>query len=549
MLSLSILQGPDKGHTFDADGDTVLIGRDSTDVPLSDNTVSRRHAQLRNEAGAWRIQDFNSANGTYVNGVKVAGTVEAEVKQGDQIRCGATLIVFGGIRSRGIAGEPADSLRIDADGNVVESAIMATVPSMDDSVIIAGPETSNAVGNLRLLYELSTAISSIFDSQQLLERVMDMIFDNFPADRGFILLRPDDQEELEPQIVRYRSEEHSGEIAISHTIVNHVMEHQEGVICSNAMRDPRFAKGKSVHDYAIHSALCVPITVRSRNIGVIYVDTTVATHTYVAEQLRLLTAIGFQTGLALEHARLYQTGVQAERLAATGETVAYLSHGIKNILQSLQSAADMVELGLHRNNVEVAGQGWAILQRNLARVQNLVLNMLAFSKVRQPSLVMIQFNQAVAETVEMLTAHADDQKVGLIADLDDQLPPIAVDPDGIQQMILNLILNALDAVEPDKGFVTVKTVYDSDAHEVILSVGDNGKGIPDDEVNHIYDAFHSRKGRAGTGLGLAGVKKVVEEHKGTVGVISALGEGTTFTIRIPTTAQQITDSGSTAGPS
>ena len=118
------------------------------------------------------LHDLNSANGTYVNWAKVSST--AELKQGDQIKCGSTLIVFGGEPS-GISGEPGGSLKIDENGNIIESAIMATVPSMEDSVIIAGPEASSAVENLRILYDLSIAISSIFDRHQLLERVMDII--------------------------------------------------------------------------------------------------------------------------------------------------------------------------------------------------------------------------------------------------------------------------------------------------------------------------------------------------------------------------------------
>ena len=548
MLTIAILQGPDKGHSFDVDHSDILIGRDSPDIPISDNTVSRRHAQLKETNGSWRIKDLNSANGTWVNGVKVAGSMTSQVKQGDQIRCGTSLLVIGGVRTSSVPGEPGTSLRIDADGNIVESAIMTTVPSLDDSVIIAGPDASDAVGNLRLLYEFSNAITSIFDPQQLLEKVMDMIFDNFPADRGFILLRPEEHAELEPVIARYRTREHSGQITVSHTIVNHVVSQNQGVICSNAMRDPRFAKGKSVHDFAIHSALCVPITARDRNIGVIYVDTKVATHTYVAEQLRLLTAVGFQAGLALEHARLYQAGVQAERLAAAGETVAYLSHGIKNLLQSLQSAADMVELGLSKNKVDVAGKGWTILQRNLNRVQNLVLNMLAFSKVRQPNLVLTQINQLITETTEMIVAQADEKHVGLISDLENDLPAVPLDPDGLQQVILNLMLNAIDAVEPAKGVVTIKTAYDSTNHDLTLTVSDNGKGIPQQHLSHIFDAFHSSKGQKGTGLGLAVVKKVVEEHKGSVSVNSSPKEGTTFNIRIPTTGGPAPDSESTRGP-
>jgi len=544
--TLYILQGPDKGHNFDIDHTPVLIGRGSPDLPLTDNTVSRRHAQLIKINGVWTIQDMNSANGTYVNGVKF--TTPMDLKQGDQIRCGATLIVFGGQKTSGVPGELGASLRLDENGNIVESSIMASVPSMEDSVVIAAPETSNAVDNLRLLYELSTAISSVFDQQQLLETVMDMIFDNLPADRGFILLKENNGAKTNPCVVRYRSPKHTGEITISRTIVNYVMDKQEGVICTNAMRDPRFAKGKSVHNYGIRSALCVPITARGKTIGVIHVDTTVATHTYAGEQLRLLTAIGLHTGMAIEHARLFHAGVQAERLAAAGETVAYLSHGIKNILQGLQSASDTVEMGLNKNKIDTARKGWSILQRNLTKIQNLVLNMLAFTKPRIPNLAMTQLNQIINETHEMVAGQADDKHVGLITDLDENLPSLPLDPDGMQQIALNLILNALDVVEPDHGVITIKTAYDDQTHEAIMTIADNGPGIPPDKIDKIFHAFVSSKGQGGTGLGLAVVKKIIQEHHGDISVTSDPNEGTTFTIKLPTITPEEIDSGGTIGP-
>ncbi|MCF7957480.1 MAG: FHA domain-containing protein [Phycisphaerae bacterium] len=547
MPTLYVSQGSDKGRTFEFHDSPAIIGRNSLDIPITDNTVSRRHSELvKKHNEIWMIRDLNSANGTYVNGVKLSSFLE--LKQGDQIRCGGSLIVFGGVRSSGIPGE-LGGLRIDSEGNLIESSIMTTVPTMDDSVIIAGPETSNAVGNLRILYELSTAISSIFDHRQLLEKVMDIIFDNLPSDRGFVLIRENETAELEPVVVRYRNKEKSSEeLTVSHTIVEHAIRNNEGVICSNAMRDPRFSKGGSVQNYGIRSALCVPITARNNTIGVIYVDTTVATHTYASEQLRLLTAIGFQTGLALENARLYQAGVKAERLAAAGETIAYISHGIKNILQSLQSAADMVEMGLNDNTkLPIAKKGWSILQRNLTKVQNLVLNMLAFSKNRRPNREMTQLNHLIIEIFDMLGGQADEKQIGLFSDLDDQLPAIAIDPNGIQQVILNLVLNAMEVVKAQEGVITIKTAYDSEAQEVLLAVTDNGPGIKPDQLTKIFKAFHSSKGHGGTGLGLAVVKKIVEEHAGKVTVESTFGEGTTFIIRIPSN-REILDSSLTAGP-
>ncbi len=535
MPTLYISQGSDKGRTYPVNESPAIIGRNSPDVPLTDNTVSRRHAELISKTDdCWVIRDLGSANGTYVNGVKLSGFMD--LKQGDQVRCGATLIVFGQKKTgSGVTVDPV-GLQIDSNGNLIESSIMATTPGLDDSVIIAGPETSSAVGNLRLLYELSTTINSIFDEEQLLEKVMDIVFDNLPADRGFILLREDESKPIVPVAIRYRdeSQKDSGKIAVSHTIVEHAIEKREGVICTNAMRDPRFAKGESVHNFAIRSALCVPIAVRNNVMGVIYVDTTMATNTYAGEQLELLTAIGYQTGLAIENARLYHSGVKAERLAATGETVAYISHGIKNILQGMQSAADLVDMGFHKKKPEMAEKGWKVVKRNQTRVQNLMLNMLAFSKVRKPNKEMAQLNHLVSETVDMLSENAHQKGVGLFSDLDNHLPPIPIDSDGIQQVLLNLILNAFDILESGEGVITVKTSFNVVKGNALLIVSDNGPGIEQSQLADIFTAFHSSKGHGGTGLGLAVVKKIVEEHGGTVSVDSKSDEGTTFTITLPT---------------
>jgi len=544
MPTLFVLQGPDKGHTFEINNTPTLIGRNSQDVPLADSTISRKHAELTKENNAWYIRDLNSANGIYVNGVKIEYLT---LKLGDQIRCGASLLVFGGVRTSTVQGMD-HNLEIDENGNMVESTIMTKLPSSEDSIIMADPETSDAVNNLRVLYELSNAIGSIFDRDQLLEEIMDMIFINFPVDRGFMMLSDAPDQKLEPIAVRFRSEEDSGKITISRTIVNEVMLKQEAIICTNATRDPRFTKGDSVHDYGIHSALCVPISVRDRHFGVIYIDTMVANNTYTSDQLRLLNAIGAQTAMALEHARLYAVGIKSERLAAAGETVSYLSHGIKNILQSLQSAADLVEIGLNRNKIDTAKKGWTILHRNMTRIQNLVLNMLAFSKVREPNRSMTQVNTILTECIELLSTQADERKIALVTDLDDQMPAVPIDADGIQQVILNLLLNALGAVDEKRGIITVKAYFEELDSEVYITITDNGTGIDEEQIERIWTPFESNKGHGGTGIGLAVVKKIIEEHKGRVKVTSELDVGTTFTLILPTVDVYVTGSGGTAGP-
>ena len=315
----------------------------------------------------------------------------------------------------------------------------------------------------------------------------------------------------------------------------------------NAMSDKRFASGKSVQDMAIRSAICVPLKGRQRILGVIHVDCGVSKHTYTTEQLRLLTAIGYQTGLALDNVALYEAAVQSERLAAVGETVALLSHHIKNILQALSAGIDLVQMGLYSQDMAKAKNAWPIVQRNLERINFLILNMLAFSKDRDPLLENINANHVLTECVELESHRADEHGVALMTDLND-LPPIPADSAGLQQAFLNLITNALDAVEDDVGVVTVTSEYDQATSSVIVKVIDNGKGIESGQIKRIFTPFFSSKGHRGTGLGLAVARKVVREHHGRIRVQSRPGEGATFTIYLSAVRSTGGDAGDTAVP-
>ncbi len=212
-------------------------------------------------------------------------------------------------------------------------------------------------------------------------------------------------------------------IHASRTIINHVLSNGEGVLSSNAMADRRFSKGKSVHSLGIRSALCVPIKARKfagknldETIGVIYIDSSVRNYTYSPDQLRLLTAIGLQAGMAISNAKLFQSGLQAERLAAVGETTAALSHSIKNILQALRGGADVVEMGLKASNVPQATKGWRIVDRNLEKIYNLTMNLLAYSRPREPKVEHINPKAVIDDCLELISAAANEKGVMAVAD-------------------------------------------------------------------------------------------------------------------------------------
>ncbi len=573
MLTLLVLQGPDKGRRYELPDAPALIGRESRQLPLGDNTVSRRHAELQPMDGSWILKDLGSSNGTYVNGLRVDNTYA--LKLGDQIRVGKTLLVFGA--QPGVSRAKGGNVRLSGEEAGMDSAIMHAIPSNEDSMVLAVPEpAAAAMNNLKMLYQLGATLGSSFDVQQVLEVVMDLVFEHVKADHGIILLLDDKTGELTPRVVRARDEPRSSDpksdthgpvsdkIHASRTIINHVLQTSEGVLSSNAMTDQRFSKGKSVHNLGIRSALCVPIKARrldprasaNRSVtpspdeitGVIYIDSSVKNYTYAPDQLRLLTAIGWQAGMAIQNAKLYQAGLQAERLAAIGETTAALSHSIKNILQALRGGADVVELGLKNNNVPQLGKGWRIVDRNLEKIYNLTMNLLAYSKPREPRLEMINPRTLINECLELIAPVANEKRVMAVADVDEHHPAVPLDPDGLHQILMNLLANAIDAVEPHEGLIRVVCRYDAENKQTIIEVIDNGGGIAPSVMPHLFELFHSTKGNRGTGIGLAVTKKIVDEHEGSISVRSAPGEGTTFTVKLPIYHDSLGDPSTTHGP-
>ena len=204
-----------------------------------------------------------------------------------------------------------------------------------------------------------------------------------------MLLGDDATAPLEPAVVRYRERPKTvdeGRIPVSRTIITHTLEKGEGILSTNAMSDTALPAGRlgAGVRHPVGDLRADPGGDADRS-GVIHIDSSFAQFTFTDSQLRLLSAPSASTRRwpcsATELVRVAR--MQNERLAAMGETVAWLSHSIKNILQGLRGGADAVELAINRRRPELAKQGWPILARNLDRIYALTLNMLAFSKQRE----------------------------------------------------------------------------------------------------------------------------------------------------------------------
>lgn len=555
MPSLLVIQGPDKGLRHKTvDGASILLGRASEQIALTDFTVSRRHAEIRATGRGWTLEDHRSANGTYLNSRRLERPTR--LRHGDQIRMGGTILVWDGSedaivdpskRAAPIAGELVD---LEAGGDRDDASIIGSVAGSEDSMILASPAAAEAVRSWRVMSALLDAVSAVVTPQQLAERVLDILFEEVPADRGFVLIKDPQTGTFETEVVRQRDDAQE-KIRANKAILDHVIERREGILASNATSDARFSgldRDSASQNIGLRSVICVPLVSREEVLGVLYIECAMARHIHTEEQLRLVAAIGQMAGLALEDVRLVNERMRTERLAATGETVAALSHYIKNILQGMSGGSDIIEMGLSKQALPTVDQGWQIFQRNLDKIYSLTMNMLAFAKQRTPRRGPVQLNSVVADVLKLVQRRADDKAVLVKGDLHEMIPAIPMDEDGIHQVALNIVANAIDAVPKTTGVVQVKTNLDPTGQWVALTVGDNGPGIPEEMRERIFDAFYSTKGHGGTGLGLAVAKKIVDEHAGRIEVTSVAGEGTLIRVHLPVNPTPGVDSAATHGP-
>jgi signal transduction histidine kinase len=555
---LIVIKGADEGKQFELSGAQLSIGRDAANkVRLHDTEVSRRHAELHRVADGYRVLDRGSANGTFVNGRQVS---DVQLQPGDQVQVGQTVLVYSAGREMPTPSPLALAERIAFSRQEIDlpSAIVKTIGEQEGGRILARPEKMEAAwlkANLGILYEAIHAASHILDLDQLLERLLELIFRALDADRGCVLLRcapegaerghdtPPCPDELEPKALRWRADQDREEkIPISRTLIEYVLHEKQGLLVNDAARDERFQAAQSIVRFGIREIICVPMRGRHETIGLLYLDSRTVSRDnklpaiarFNADHLSLAIALAHQAALAVEETRHYQALVQAERLAAVGQTIAALSHHIKNILQGLRSGGDILKMGLSGKDEVLLQQGWKIIEKNQGKVYDLVMDMLSYSKEREPAVEPTDLGQVAADVVELLAPRAQERGVALELVPPEPLGRVPCDPEGIHRALLNIVGNALDAVEDvEAPRARVRLTRSDDGAWARLEVEDNGVGIPPDKVNEVFRPFVSTKGSRGTGLGLAVSRKILREHGGDIEVRSAPGQGSTFTLLLP----------------
>ncbi len=235
--------------------------------------------------------------------------------------------------------------------------------------------------------------------------------------------------------------------------------------------------------------------------------------------------------------RLERELVSAERLAAIGQTIAGVAHGVKNILHGFKGGSYLVDLGINKGDDSKLKKGWDMIQRNIGRTSDLVMDLLTYSKEREPDFQECNPNAIIEDVCEVMQDRADKHDVKLTTELDASIKSVIMDPHTIHQCLTNLITNAIDACLFDENTskqwqVTIQSAFEDDRH-IRISIIDNGMGMSEAVQKKLFASFFSTKGHRGTGLGLLVTRKAVEEHGGIIEVDSKVGQGTVFTLRLP----------------
>lgn len=306
-----IYKDGDQLASFPVERQEVSIGRASdNDLIINDFGVSRHHAKIVLDHGECFVVDLNSRNGTRLNNGMVS---RADLKDGDEISLGKFVIRFtktsddrveleeetdGHLLSPGTFIKPISDIR----KIIPESAIEVT--DIKEKVGITDIQKSNQI--LAILIEVAKSLLTVKPLDEVLNLVMNLIFEHLPAERGFLMLYDEHTNDLIPKVVKYSNEAQagSGKITISKTITNKVFQDKVSILTSDAQIDPRFDGGASIIFHNIRSAMCAPLWNKEDVIGVVFVDSSTRIGSFTPSDLDLLTALANYAAIGIEQARL-----------------------------------------------------------------------------------------------------------------------------------------------------------------------------------------------------------------------------------------------------
>lgn len=340
------------GAVFPLHGE-VVIGRDPQDSLASDrflcipeHTVSRRHARIRLRGGTYFVEDLHSFNGTFLSGQRLLAGAWHPLHDGDELSVASALIVFHSLLVPDRESRPT----------VIKQTVDATQYA---SVLGLAPDAAHGdvqltIRKLHAMAQVGIAVGAVTNSETLIEKIMNLIFDLFPlAERAFILLTKNRGEAPVPVAARRRDGtiEDAEQLRISRTIVDEVLKKKLSILSVDTLADRHFGSQESIIGQAIRSVMCVPLLLEGEVLGLIQVDTSSDPYAFKAQDLEMLTGVCAEMAVALKNFQLYSNierllegfvcaSVQAieERDPATAGHSFRVAHYAENLARAVDRA-------------------------------------------------------------------------------------------------------------------------------------------------------------------------------------------------------------------
>ena len=416
------------------------------------------------------------------------------------------------------------------------------------------------LGELTTLFEISKTININTDIESLLSRILDSALEITKAKRGSILLLDENTGELTVRAARGLSEEviNNTRIPLGEGIAGRVVKEGKPLLVSGAKQVPGLRDSSR---YETNSFLSIPLVSKYLNsqeniLGVINVTDKIPQENFTEREQALLSVLAGQAAVAVENANIYnqlqskiaalsqtidqlnQTQnqlIQSEKMAAVGQLAFGIAHEIRNPLGIILGGVEFLEKNLVKKdgiNKEVVGK----LKQSIDRANNIIVDLLRFSRTSKLESQSVDICALMEEVISLIKNQAYSKDVQIVKNYTDSALSVLADPALLRQAFFNLCINAIDSMP--KGGVLRLNIYSGQGakvnKEVIIEIVDTGKGIPKDILPRIFEPFFTTKEPGkGTGLGLSIVHLILERHKGTIGVESAVDKGTKFTIRLP----------------
>ncbi|MBP9003916.1 MAG: HAMP domain-containing histidine kinase [Candidatus Hydrogenedentes bacterium] len=397
------------------------------------------------------------------------------------------------------------------------------------------------------LYRVHTLLGALSDLDALLEKIGQECRNLAGAEAASVMLYDERNDELYFRVAMGDSGDQERlkklvRLRRGQGLAWAAADSRQSVVSRNAQADPRFfSVADTITAFQTRNVLAVPMLDGGRLVGVLEVINKQNGAAFTPLDVHVIEMFSSVAATAVVNARLIERQIETERLAAIGKAIAGLAHHIKNIVTGLSSSSELIGMALEQRNLDLAAQSWPVLRRSVQRVASLVQDLLTFSKerapVRRPCDPAALVRDVCDTTRDLLTG----RNIRISHDVERCQGLILADMDSLYQCLLNLVQNAADAVTPGEGDVVV-TAMTRDDGMAVFEVSDNGPGVPDAVLPHLFEPFFSTKGGAGTGLGLATTAKIVREHGGEIELVRQ-SPGACFRITIPSMA-----SGKPEGP-